>query len=593
MALELEDRVYPSSSPQVRALSRIRQIVPAAVVAALCLAIIHVSALANGYYQIYYGRFGWGLPEVAFLLHYLLFGAIAAGCLAWALSLSVGDAFGRIFDRLAILSRRATMIMVGTSAGATFAAVTLVRFGLLRDTAITDDENAYVFMARVFASGRLYLPSMPTEIRPFFDNQFIINDGKWYGIYFPGHPLLLAVGVLVGAERWIPSLVTVFTVVMGFLVARRIFGGRTAAMAALLFPVTVYMVLPSATLLAHSTAALALLTFVYGAIRIGGAPESIRWWTVAAIGLVWAGVTRPLGPAAFAVPWLLWLVVCVRKSGRPRAWAGGLVFVAIGLASVVVFCGYNYVLTGNPFETGYQRSVELNRHVLLAGRLPAPWPLPTIYELGHTILRLNFWEFGWPLSLLFVPFFRRTVPGILLLLSSCAVPLAYALIGMTNVYALGPTHYAEIAVFVAILSASGLEALVERVRSWSAGERWSRFVMAIPMASVFCMLLIFLPIHAASLREMSQITRGPYELVESQGLDQAVVFVHSLPAWVVPPGAWVYFHRNPRPDLLDPVLFVRHLGPARDTQLMRFFPDRKAYVMGMQDGKLILSPVQP
>ena len=593
MALELEDRVDVSSRAGARVATRTLRIVLATLVAALCLAVIHVSALANGYYQIYYGRFGWGLPEVAFLLHYLLFGSAAAGCLAWALSLSVGDGFARIFDRLEALSRRATIIVVGVSAGTTFAAVTLVRYGLLRDTAITDDENAYVFMARVFASGRLYLPSMPAEIRPFFDNQFIINDGKWYGIYFPGHPLVLALGALVGGERWIPSLVTVLTVVMGFLVARRIFGARAAAMSAFLFPVTVYMVFPSATLLAHSTAALALLTFVYGAIRIGGAPGSIRWWIVAAIGLVWAGVTRPLGPAAFAVPWLLWLVVCVRKSGRTRAWAGGLVFSAIGLASIVLFSGYNYALTGDPFQTGYQRSVELNNDALLAGRLPAPWPLPTIYEAGHTILRVNFWEFGWPLSLLFVPFFRRTGPGILLLLSSCAVPLAYALIGMTNVYALGPTHYAEIAVFVAILSASGLEALVERARSWSAGERWSRFVMAVPMASVFCMVLVFLPIHAASLREMSQITRAPYELVESQGLDRAVVFVHSLPAMVVPPGAWVYFHRNPRPDLLDPVLFVRHLGSDRDTQLMRFFPDRKAYIMGMHEGRLILTPVRP
>ena len=593
MTLELEERIHPSSSPGGRALPRTWQIVLATGVAALCLAIIHVSALANGYYQIYYGRFGWGLPEVAFLLHYLLFGSAAVGCLAWALSLGTGDGLVKVFDRLGVLSRRATIIMVGVSAGAAFAAVTLVRYGLLRDTAITDDENVYVFMARVFASGRLYLPSMPAEIRPFFDNQFIINDGKWYGIYFPGHPLVLALGALAGAEQWIPSLVTVLTVVMGFLVARRIFGGRAAAIAVLLFPVTVYIVLPSATLLAHSTAALALLTFVYGAIRIGDAPESIRWWIVAAIGLVWAGVTRPLGPAAFAVPWLLWLVVCIRKSGRTRAWTGGLVFFAIGLVSIVLFCGYNYALTGNPFQTGYQRSLELKGHVLLAGRLPAPWPLPPVYEVGHTILRLNFWEFGWPLSLLFVPFFRRTGPGILLLLSSCAVPLAYALIGMTNVYALGPTHYSEVAVFVAILSASGLEALVERARNWAAGERWSRFVMAIPMASVFCMLLVFLPIHAASLREMSQIARAPYELVEGQELGRAVVFVHSLPALLVPPGAWVYYHRNPRPDLLDSVLFVRHLGQDLDTQLMRFFPDRKAYIMGMQDGKLILSPVQP
>src|SRR5260370_9290716 len=93
---------------------------------------------------------------------------------------------------------------------------------------MTDDENAYMFMARVFASGKLYLASMPVDVRPFFDNQFIINDGKWYGIYFPGHPLVLALGAVVGAERWMPSLVADAMVGLAFMVARLIFGSRAA-----------------------------------------------------------------------------------------------------------------------------------------------------------------------------------------------------------------------------------------------------------------------------------------------------------------------------------------------------------------------------
>jgi hypothetical protein len=593
MALEFPQRVHAATHSETRVSTAARQVGLAVGVGGLCVAVIHVSALANGYYQIYYGRFGWGLPEVAFLLHYLLFGSIAAGCLAWAVSVSVGDGLSRTFDRLGTLSRHVTLALVGASAVVTFGAVTLARYGLLRDTAMTDDENAYAFMARVFASGRLYLPSMPADIRPFFDNQFIINDGKWYGMYFPGHPLVLALGALFGAERWVPSLVVAATVAMAFVVARRIFGTRAAMIAVLLFPVTLYLVLPSASLLAHSTAALALLIFVYGAVRIGADPASIGWWILAGAGLSWAGLTRPLGPIAFAIPWITGMILSVVRSRRPRAWVGLAVFCVIGLGTGILFCGYNYVLTGDPFETGYQRLVALNHHALLAGRLPASWPLPTIYEIGHAVLRLNFWEFGWPLSLLFVSFFRRTGASVRLAAGTFAIPLAYALLGMTNVYALGPTHYAEIAVFVAMLSASGLEEMVERVRKWPTGDRWSRFVLTIPIGSVLCMLLVFLPIHAASLREMSLIARAPYDLVEDAGLDRAVVFVASLPALQVFPGAWVYFHRNPRPDLQDPVLFVRDLGPSRDARLMETLPDRRGYVMGMREGKLILGPLQP
>jgi dolichyl-phosphate-mannose-protein mannosyltransferase len=559
---------------------------------ALCLAIIHVSALANGYYQIYYGRFGWGLPEVAFLLHYVLFGTFAMVCLALALSLSVGDSLASGFDRLGALTRGARVALVGASAGVTFGAITLVRYGLLRDTPITDDENTYEFMARVFASGKLYLTSLPTEIRPFFDNQFIVNDGKWYGMYFPGHPLVLALGERVGAGHWVPSVVTVLSVLMGYLVSRRIFGPRAAAIAALLCPVCVYLVLPSATLLSHSTAALTLLVFVYAAIRIEESPDLMRWWGVAGVALAWAGVTRPLAPAVFALPWVFGLILRLRGSGA-RAWGGGALFVSIGLVGVGMLFGYNYALTGSPLETPYQRFRELTGHVYLAGKLPAPWPLPTIYEIGHTILRLNFWEFGWPLSLLFVPFFRRTSLSIRLLLSACAVPAAYALIGMTNVYALGPTHYSEVAILVCILSASGIEELVARARAYPSGERWAHFVMAVPVAGATCMLLVFMPIHGASLRQMSELTRAPYDLVEENGLDRAIVLVESLPALRVPPGAWVYFHRNPRPDLSDRTLFVQYLGPTSEDRLGRFFPDRRLYVMGMQDGRLVVTAVRP
>lgn len=571
----------------------LRQTMLWTLLGAACLAIIHVSALANGYYQIYYGRFGWELPEVAFLLYYLLFGTIGMLCLAYGLSLSAGEGFAIGYERLATLSLRARIWLVSGSAAATFGAITLVRYAVLRNTAMTDDENAYVFMARVFATGRLYLESLPAEIRPFFDNQFIVNDGKWYGMYFPGHPLVLALGALGGVERWVPAFVSAVSVVMGYLVSRRIFGARAAMISVLLFPLTTYLVLPSATLLAHSTAALALLVFVYAVTRIEESPESLRWWAIAGLALGWAGITRPLAPAAFAIPWVFGLIRRINGCGSSRVWAGAVLFLTIGVVYIALLCGYNYTLTGDALETPYQHFARLANHALLGGKLPAPWPLPTIYEAGHAILRLNFWEFGWPLSLVFVPFFRRTRPAIRLFLSACAVPGTYALIGMTNVYALGPTHYSEVAILVCILSASGIEGAVARVRAWKLGEKWTRTVMAMPMAGAVCMVLVFLPVHWASLREMSELSRAPYELAEQSRLDRAIVLVQSLPALSVPPGTWVYFHRNPRPDLGDRVLFVRYLGPTSKERLGRFFPDRQFYLMGMLDGRLVLTAVQP
>ena len=89
---------------------------------------------------------------------------------------------------------------------------------------------------------------------------------------------------------------------------------------------------------------------------------------------------------------------------------------------------------------------------------------------------------------------------------------------------------------------------------------------------------------------MANVARAPYDLVEQAGLDNAVVFVQSLPALEAMPGAWVYRHRNNNPDFSDRVLFVNDLGPP-DARLRAWLPGRKAYRMKMEGGRLGLSPL--
>jgi hypothetical protein len=105
-------------------------------------------------------------------------------------------------------------------------------------------------------------------------------------------------------------------------------------------------------------------------------------------------------------------------------------------------------------------------------------------------------------------------------------------------------------------------------------------------------MIAFVPVQLASLQLMADIARAPYDLVEQRRLDNAVVFVHSLPPLSgVRPGAWVYYHRNNSPDLSDRVLFVRDLGPEANGRLLSYLPDRQPFLMGMKDGQLVLAPI--
>jgi Dolichyl-phosphate-mannose-protein mannosyltransferase len=554
----------------------------------LCLAIVLTGGFMYGHYAVHYGTHGWGPPEMAFLLEYALFGTLGVILLGAAFDLAVGRRLIAGFDRLASASSGATWGATAVATGLVFVLVSATRYWVFGDTAITDDENVYAFMARIFASGHLYLPSLPEPVRPFFDNHFVINNGKWYGIYFPGHPALLALGERVHLMRWVPAVSAALTVPLAGAVGRRVFGPRAALLALPLLVLSPFFILSSATLLAHSTAGLLLLAFVYAALRALERPERVAWWLAAALAVGWAGLTRPVSAAAFSLPWLVLLAMRLRGAGR-RAWLGAGLFCLATVTAVGLVALYQTILSGDPFTTGYQTFSRLTKMSFTIGALVAPAPFPSIFELGYTVARLNFWLFGWPLSLAFVPFFRRTREGVALLLGPAAVVLLYAATTVPSINVVGPVHYAELIAPLVLLSASGIEELARWVRgrlAESAGR-----ILALPLAAILCALLLYLPLYVGSLSAMAQLARAPYDLVESARLDHAVVFVRSLGALQFPPGSWAYYPRNPSPGLTDRVLYVRDLGEARNHDLMRFMPDRVPFWLGVRNGELILAPL--
>jgi hypothetical protein len=561
-----------------------------ATVACLCLAEIWIAGLYYLGYQILNGRHGWFPSELAFLLHYLLFGLPAIALLTAALAGSAGPRLLEAFDRAAELPARETSAAVVCASALAFLLVTIVRFGFLKDAAISDDEHAYAFMGQLFATGRIYVPSLPPALRPFLDNQFIVNDGKMYGIYFPGHPTALAIGERLHAMTWVPTVSATLTVPLAFGVARRIFGQRTALLTLPLLLVSPYFLFPSATLLSHSTAAVMLMAFVYAVLRLLETPDAFRWWIVGGVALSWATLTRPFSAPIFAVPWLVWVGAELWRRRSGRAMGGAVVFCLIGAGALGLLLVYQNALSGSPFVSGYQTFSRMHHWGLIGRALDATPPLPSIHEFMFTLGRMNFWLFGWPISLFLILFYRRNDGGRRLLTSVVYVLLLYGAISAATIHPVGPVHYSELSVPMVILSASGLERLVELARGAMMPGGAARVVVTAPVAAILCALVTFYPVYGGSLRASADLTRAPYELLAERGIDRALVFVQSLPALHVSPYSWAYFRRNNSPDLTDPILFVNYLGPEKNKDFMRRFPDRPAFSMGMKDGKFALTP---
>ena len=65
-----------------------------------------------------------------------------------------------------------------------------------------EDEAAHYFQARIFASGHLFAPA-PASPEFFPSSWMMLNGGRWFSVFPAGWPLLLAIGMKVGA----PALV--------------------------------------------------------------------------------------------------------------------------------------------------------------------------------------------------------------------------------------------------------------------------------------------------------------------------------------------------------------------------------------------------
>jgi hypothetical protein len=551
--------------------------------AALLFAAFWVAAEWSDNYLMRYGSFIPSRGDVSAKLNLLVFVLPATILAARALASWQSGVFA-VFDRLPEFRRTWPWAVAIALVVLTLAAA--VRFAVLRSAPVTDDENVYEFQARILASGRLYLDSQPPDVRPFFNNQYVVNNGKWFGLYFMGHPGLMALTFKLGLGEWLGPIEAALTVLLACGSAHLLFGPRAAVLTGALLVVSPFFITLSASHLSQASASLMLSLFLYAVLRLERVPKSAGWWAVAAAALAYAVLIRPQTAATISLPLLValggrWW----RGSLRPGS-AGPLVAGVVLAVGAAVILSINHALTGNGFRTGYHAYLDQG----------IKWPLPfgpyyTVREMSRALTELNFWLFGWPLSLAFVPFFERRGLAWALAAAPIAVVVGYGLAAVPSVVAVGPVYYGECIVPLVILSASGIERLATVARARVGDGLVARQVLVWPLIATLGALATFVPIQLASLTLMAAIARAPYDLVAEHRLDNALVFVRNLPAFFTQPGAWVYFHRNPQPDLSDRILFVRDLGVERDQILVQYFPQRAPYLMGMRDGKLVLEPL--
>lgn len=237
------------------------------------------------------------------------------------------------------------------------------------------DAIAYVFQAKVFASGRLAAPGVPLP-DSFWMEHIVSEPGRRFAIYPPGWPLVLAPFAAAGAAHLASAALAGVALLLAALLARRLFGVSEMWLTVGLLLASPFFVFMGTSDFAHLPCATALLGAAIALLRaLDAAPAppnrgraldrahgpdgdrasgpAHRAWSRAAGGAFGlAFLIRPYS-ALLGGAGVLLVALAAVGAGRRRWLAvirSAAPFAAIGL---LLYAAHNAALTGSPFVSPY------------------------------------------------------------------------------------------------------------------------------------------------------------------------------------------------------------------------------------------------
>jgi hypothetical protein len=452
------------------------------------------------------------------------------------------------------------------------------------------DSVAYLFQAKTYALGRLWVPLPPHP--QFFVHEFIVmtSDGRWFGKYPPGWPMILSLGVLVGAPWVVDPICGALCLGVLYLMGRDIFNVRVGLLAAALGLAAPFWIFLSGSMMAHTSGLLFTLLGVCGLWRAGQPPQRVWAPILAGVAIGIALLIRPYDELVIVAPfaWYCLWAIARRPIEGLKAYVPALVAV---LPFVIAFFLYNKLLTGSyllpPQELWWAwDKVGFGPDKGIFGY----YPIDALNNTSRNLSQLLTHGFGWPtfltLSLAVVPFVARKARtwDWLLLLGFLAVVVGYAFWWADGIM-YGPRFYFEGFGFLILLTARGVDVAMGVGGAPLSTDTPPRRGGAPPPApvaatlAVLCVaglvaynLIFYLPGQWPLYRGYNYVNHRRLDAVAAAGIHHALVFANTTSqyAW------WDYgmvFSAND-PLLQGDVIYARDLGDQQNCQLRADYPDR-------------------
>ncbi|MCK9464103.1 MAG: hypothetical protein M0R80_31170 [Proteobacteria bacterium] len=536
---------------------------------------------------------------MAFLGMWMLVGTFSAFFIALGFARLIANAevADIIAARWAGPSDRAWIIVAALLA---FLIPTAIRVFVLKNAPLTDDESCYRFSAQLLAGGHLTAESPPMKL--FFDREFVINDGRIYTQYFLGWPALLVPGIFLSVPETMNAFYCALTVPALFWILRRLVGSGFAKLGTALYLLSPFIMTAAATMMAHTTSAMAITWLCWFALRSRDDDAPLRIHAAVAFFFSLAFFIRPTSGLGAGLPFVAYWLWGLRGLDPTRRLRALIAFAVPAACFAALFLTVNKIQNGSFTTVAYQRLLSYSREngyrfSGFAGisdnaisNINYSSPYHSLARMVIALFRLNADVFGWPFSLFFILAAGRRRETLFFWASLFFFFLVHFFISDSGVDTFGPVHFFEATPAIIVLTVVGLrnltdwlgERAVEGSAPLFAGIRPTALPVALALAFALCSFCAYVPIRLGNLARLAADINAPLDAPRRLNLSNAVIFSprpFSRRCLCFPTRHFVFWRPNNDPDLKNDVLWVNHVSVAEDRKLMQHFPGRAGYVL--------------
>jgi 4-amino-4-deoxy-L-arabinose transferase-like glycosyltransferase len=462
------------------------------------------------------------------------------------------------------------------------------------------DEVAYIFQAKLMATAHMTapLPTVQEAFDFFYPPFFIPIDGRWAGIYPFGHPLILSLGVKVGAVWLIPPLVGGFSVLLTYAIGRKVYNARVGLLAAFLLVASPFYLMTASNLMSHNTAAFFLLCSLACIVFAERRPVLLGVLGGISFGLFFNTQQLPAVALVGPVGLLLAsdLIPPERRAHGQKVFTG---FLAGGLLMLGAYFLFNQATTGDPTVSVLSKTA--GEVVGFGGdkNSSAVGIQNQQTLMAFLVLILNGWPLSIGLAFVLMPFLlatRRRWDWFLLMAIVCALGV-YVLVQVSRIMH-GPRYWYPATPLLMLLTARGAERagevlsdLAGRARQFivkkQQAPQWVgalivyTFVIALAGTAGFNWVMdrntawsdSFVPANARDLKGFNGIDNRLIKLIDDANLHNALVLVQGdCSEWQCYGG--LFWLNNTTLD--GDIVYARDV-PERRGDLFRAYPDRRVY----------------